>query len=48
MQETRTQAESIKVAIIEDERDIRDGLGMLTITPKASSALANTARWKKP
>ena len=29
MQETTTRTESIKVAIIEDERDIREGLGML-------------------
>lgn len=29
MEQTTTRTESIKVAIIEDERDIRDGLGML-------------------
>jgi DNA-binding NarL/FixJ family response regulator len=29
MEETRTGTEPIKVAIIEDERDIREGLGML-------------------
>ena len=29
MEETTTGAEPIKVAIIEDQRDIREGLGML-------------------
>jgi YesN/AraC family two-component response regulator len=29
MEQTTSQTKSIKVAIIEDERDIREGLGML-------------------